>query len=141
MLPLYYFIHLFLFFSQIINTTIIATIHNTTNPTLTNFGNNLNPALFTSISEAIKMLSVDIMGLTNPVEILNILLGEEVYTVGQEEAALKALHVMFPNLSQDTTEFIDQLNQMSEAAQKASHKINSASRELNGLSNSEDLAK
>lgn len=118
-----------------------AKIGNAINTFGTTFEKNLNPALFTGVGEAIEMLSVNITGLTNPVAILNTLLGEEVYTVGQEEAALKALHVMFPNLNQDTTEFIGQLNQMSEAAQKASHKINSASRELNGLSNSEELAK
>lgn len=118
-----------------------AKIGNAINTFGTTFEKNLNPAFFTGVGEAIKILSADITGLTNPVAILNTLLGEEVYTVGQEETALKALHKMFPNLNQDTTEFIGQLNQMSEAAQKASHKINSASRELNGLSNAEDLAK
>jgi hypothetical protein len=62
------------------------------------------------------MLSTDIAGLTNPVVILNTLLGEEVYSMGQEREALKALHVMFPNLSQDTSEFTTQLGHMSEAA-------------------------
>lgn len=106
-----------------------------------NFGNNLNPALFTSTSEAIKMLSTDIAGLTNPVVILNTLLGEEVYSMGQEREALKALHVMFPNLSQDTSEFTTQLGHMSEAAQNTTNKINSATQGIKSLSNTEEIAK
>lgn len=106
-----------------------------------NFGNNLNPALFTSTSEAIKMLSVDIAGLTNPVVILNTLLGEEVYSMGQEREALKALHAMFPNLSQDTSEFTTQLGRMSEAAQNTTNKINSATQGIKSLSDTEEIAK
>lgn len=106
-----------------------------------NFGNNLNPALFTSTSEAIKILSVDIAGLTNPVVILNTLLGEEVYSMGQEREALKALHAMFPNLSQDTSEFTTQLGHMSEAAQNTTNKINSAAQGIKSLSNTEEIAK
>lgn len=106
-----------------------------------NFGNNLNPALFTSTSEAIKMLSTDIAGLTNPVVILNTLLGEEYYAMGQEREALKALHVMFPNLSQDTSEFITQLGRMSEAAQNTTNKIDSTTQRIKSLSNTEEIAK
>lgn len=106
-----------------------------------NFGNNLNPALFTSTSEAIKMLSTDIAGLTNPVVILNTLLGEEVYAMGQEGEALRALHVMFPNLSQDTSEFITELGRMSEEAQNTTNKMNSAAQGIKNLSNSEEIAK
>lgn len=106
-----------------------------------NFGNNLNPALFTSTSEAIKMLSTDIAGLTNPVVILNTLLGEEYYSMGQEKEALEALHVMFPNLSKDTSEFTTQLGHMSEAAQNTTNQINSAAQGIKTLSNTEEIAK
>ena len=99
------------------------------------FGNNLNSQLFLTIDEAIRMLSVDISGLTNPVEILNTLIGEEKFALGEEATALEKLRTIFPGLNEDNELFINDLRRMSAAANNATDKVESLRGRIASLSN------